>query len=111
VLGGDFWASSRGKARPAPLANIPIERKLAHHQYLPANISQAQVELPLLIFKEAQPRDLARQGKRLGLAIVVGHTKQNQEAFAYGADNRTIDGNTGLLYTLYHCSHIRSSSI
>jgi hypothetical protein len=64
-----------------------------------------QIHFTIAIGKDAQTGDLARQQRRLRVAIVLPYAQQNQESAPNLSDNLTIYGDACLAHTLQDCFH------
>jgi hypothetical protein len=103
-----FGRSGPIKRRALAPARITVKRELWHHQNLTANILDRAVHLPLIGFKDAQPRNFLGQIIRVDLGITSSHSHQNQQAAADFASDLAVDGNFGSAYPLDHRSHALS---
>jgi len=73
----------RGVERRAlAAADISIQGELRNHEHAAAHVLRAAVHLAVLVFEEAEARNLLGQISCVGLGVFVSHAQQNQQSQA-----------------------------
>jgi hypothetical protein len=93
-------ASGVGEARTVSLRRIGNQRELADDEGGSPCVEERPVEPPLLVFEDAQTRDLARQALGCGDVVANRDAEQDAEAGADLPDRLGTDRDAGPAYPL-----------
>ena len=93
------------KARPAAVAHVAIERKLAHDKNASANVGERAVHFVVFIAEHPQPQHLFSQLPAKRRRIVRPNAKQNQKASSDFSVNSAVNRNTGRIHAGNDCFH------
>ena len=93
------------KARPAAVAHVAIERKLAHDKNASANVGERAVHFIVFIAEHPQPQHLFGQLPAKRRRIVRPNAEQDQKALSDFSVNSAVNRNTGRIHAGNDCFH------
>ena len=104
------WDRVLVAAGPEPTGAIALlvagkERKLAHDEYLALYVEYAAVHDVLLVVEDTQTDDFLCQPSDVVDGVVVAYSYEYHEAMSNGRFYVSADGDAGVTYSLYDCSH------